>query len=53
MLNADLLSGAECQFLHVLQQEAPGLGEVAEAVEQRPLGHEDPGHAGDGQHLRL
>ena len=51
--DADLLGRAEGKLLHMFQQEAPGLGEVAEAVEQRPLGDEHPGHAGNGQHLRL
>ena len=51
--DADLQCGAEGQLLHVLQQQVPSLGEVAEAVEQRPLGHKGPGHGGDCQHLRL
>ena len=50
---ADLLRGAECEPLHVLQQQPPRLGEVSEGVEQRALGDEHPRHAGDGQHLGL
>ena len=51
--HADFRSVAKSHFLHVLQEEDPGLGVVAHRLEEVPLGVEHPDHPGDGQDLGL